>query len=62
MHRQKQPMTVGRAVAAALAFPFSVLRTVLVVGTMTLARALGGKPRIPNPEPQNVPGEVERKR
>ncbi len=60
--RQKQPMTVGRAVLALLRLPFQILRTVLVVGMMALARALGGKPRIPNPEPQNVPGEVERKR
>jgi hypothetical protein len=55
-------MTVGRALVALLKVPIQILRTVVVVGMMTLARALGGKPRIPNPEPQNIPSEVEKKR
>ncbi|MGC4123100.1 MAG: hypothetical protein QM765_52740 [Myxococcales bacterium] len=60
--RHQQPMTLGRAVTAVLALPFRLFRTFLVVALMTVARALGGKPRIPNPEPQNIPSEVERKK
>ncbi|HEY3450067.1 MAG TPA: hypothetical protein VGK67_27185 [Myxococcales bacterium] len=60
--RQKQPVTVGRAATAILAFPFQFLRTVLVLVMVAFARAFGGKPRIPNPEPRNIPGEVERKK
>ena len=59
--RHPQPMTVRRALAAMLAFPFQILRTTLVLAMVAFARAFGGKPRIPNPEPQNVPSEVERK-
>ena len=60
--RNQQPRTLGRSLLAGLQFPFRVLRTVLVVGMMAVARALGGKPRIPKPEPRNLPCEVEKKR
>lgn len=57
--RREQPRTAGGVLASVLKFPFQILRTVLVVGLMAVARALGGKPRIPKPEPRNLPCEVE---
>lgn len=52
---------IGRALLACLHFLGQVVRTFFLVGLMGIARALGGKPNIPPPEPPNRPTQVKRK-
>jgi len=57
----KKPRSFGQIALALLRLPFQILRTVLVVCLMAVARAFG-QVRIPKPEPRNPPCEVERKK